>query len=249
MIGCSGVLAFAIAALGTTMFLLDEPRPVGDSSAAAAALADRMDAALHRDAWERTGAVRWTFSISGTQHLWDRARSYARVRWGDTEVQVDLDDPRRGVAFEGATRLEGDAGREVIRSGWERWVNDAFWLSAPFKTRDPGTSLSIVEAEGSDALLVSYASGGATPGDAYLWLLDDDGTPRAWRMWVSVLPVGGAEATWEDWVTLSTGARLARRHAAGPVTIEMRELMGAETLAEIEPGPDPFALLDALPRE
>jgi len=32
---------------------------------------------------------------------------------------------------------------------------------------------------------------------------------------------------------------------AGPVIMEMRDLMAAETLTQLVPGPDPFALLES----
>ena len=244
-IGCGGA-GVVLAVLGTVAFIaLDEPRPRAEPTAEAEARVDRVQGALHADAWERTGAVSFTFSVTGTRHLWDRTRHFARTQWDDLEAQVDLDEPTRGVAFRGGTRLEGEEAREVVRTGWERFINDSFWLAAPYKMRDGGTSRALVTLEGEEWILVSYASGGVTPGDAYAWRIGEDGTPTAWRMWVQVLPVGGAEATWEDWVTLPTGARLARRRVAGPVTMEMRDLMAAETLTQLVPGPDPFALLES----
>lgn len=243
VIGCGGTILVAVGAAAFALFAVDEPRPPGEPSAEAEAVVDRVERALNREAWERTGAVAFTFSITGTRHLWDRSRHLARVRWDDLEAQVALDDPSRGVAFRGGTRLGGSEARSVVRTGWERFINDSFWLCAPFKMRDPGTSRALTTIDGEPWLLVSYASGGVTPGDAYAWRIGEDGTPIAWRMWVQVLPVGGAEARWEDWTTLPTGARLARRRVAGPATIEMRDLEAAETLAQLEPGPDPFALL------
>jgi hypothetical protein len=97
--------------------------------------------------------------------------------------------------------------------------------------------------DGTRGLLVSYASGGVTPGDAYLWIVGDDGLPRAWKMWVTVIPIGGVQASWERWITLSTGARVATRHAMGPITLELTDVEGASTLGELEPGDDPFAAL------
>ena len=33
--------------------------------------------------------------------------------------------------------------------------------------------------------------GGVTPGDTYLWILDDSGRPVAWRVWVKILHIPG----------------------------------------------------------
>ena len=90
---------------------------------------------------------------------------------------------------------------------------------------------------------MEYTSGGLTPGDAYLWQLGEDGLPSAWRMWTSNLPRGGMRASWESWVELATGARVATRHELALGRVDITDLDGAATLGELEPGPDPFAAL------
>jgi len=126
------------------------------------------------------------------------------------------------------------------------WINDSFWLNPVAKLFDPGTQRRLVALPGDEeGLLITYRSGGATPGDSYLWLVGADDLPHAWRMWVSILPLGGIKASWEDWLTLGTGARVATRHRLWGFTLELQEVAGACTLAELEPGPDPFAALAA----
>ena len=219
-----------------------ERRPAGTSGPEADALARRMLAAVDEPAWQRTGAVRWTFR-GDRHHLWDRQRGLARVRWGDVEVLVDLAS-RAGIARERGVRVRGEREVKLVAKAFARWTNDSFWLNPVVKLFDSGTERRLVPLDdGSDALLVQYTSGGLTPGDAYLWLLGADDLPTAWKMWTSNLPKGGVKASWEGWVELATGARIATFHklALGKVTIE--ELAGADTLAELEPGPDPFAAL------
>ena len=238
--GCGGLLALLTLGLTIAFFAFNEPRPEGAQGSDAEALADRVDAALNREGWERTGAVQWTFGPSGTRHLWDRERNWARVSWDENEVLVDLNEPTRGVAFQAGQRVEDAA---LIRTAWERWANDSFWLIAPFKLRDGGTTRSIVNVDGEDQLLIRYMSGGVTPGDSYQWNLAPDGTPTAWRMWVSVSPIGGVEVLWDNWITLPTGARIATRRVKGPIVMEMGDVAGAAHLAELVPGADPFAAL------
>lgn len=236
----AGLLAVALA---IAFVVLDEPRPVGQEGVDAEALAVRMERAIDLPAWERTGAVRWTFG-GRNEHLWDRERGFARVRWDETEALLRVGGPR-GRAYRGGRELHGEAAREVLEDAHARWINDSFWLNPVAKMRDPGVSRALVALpRGEDALLVSYASGGLTPGDAYLWIPGDDGLPRAWRMWVSVIPVGGVEASWERWITLSTGAKIATRHV-GPlgIALELTEVEGAASVAELMGGPDPFAPL------
>jgi len=117
-------------------------------------------------------------------------------------------------------------------------------LNAPAKVFDPGTSRSIVELkDGTQGLLLSYSSGGVTPGVAYLWLLDEQGLPQKWKMWVSIIQIGGVEATWDDWTTLSTGAKVATNHKLGPLNLTITELKAAQSWQELGLEQDPFAAL------
>jgi hypothetical protein len=206
------------------------------------ALARRMLAAVNADAWARTDAVRWTF-FNGDRHLWDRARGFERFEHGDQRVLLNL-VTRRGLAWRGAQALSGHELDAALDTTWRRWINDSFWLNPTAKAFDDGVIRAVARGpDGQDALLLRYHSGGVTPGDRYLWIFDANGRPRAWRMWVSVLPIGGLEATWEGWTRLSTGALVATIHQIGPKRMEIREVAGAETLGALVAGPDPFAAL------
>lgn len=239
----------AIAAILTILVLLvvvaliayRHPLPAtrgGDADA----LARRMLAAVDADAWARTGAVRWTF-FNGDRHLWDRTRNLDRFEHGDTVTWIDL-ATRRGVARKGGATLSGEALDRALSSAWARWCNDSFWLNPVPKAFDDGVTRAVaVSDEGGDALLLSYRSGGVTPGDRYLWLLDASGRPRAWRMWVSVLPVPGLEASWAGWQRLSTGAWVSTEHRLAVLTLRLRDVAGATTLSELAPGADPFEAL------
>lgn len=230
----------AAAAVAYISLRHDEPTvTAGDADA----LARRMLAAVNDPAWQRTGAVRWTF-FDGTRHLWDRARNLDRVDLGDTRVWIDL-STRRGVAMRRGQRLTGAALDDALARAWARWCNDAWWLNPVSKVFDQGVTRSLARDDrGRDALWLRYASGGVTPGDRYLWIVGENGLPRAWRMWVQVLPVPGLEASWEGWITLATGARVATVHRLGPLTRTLRDVAGAATLDALEAG-DAFAPLTA----
>jgi hypothetical protein len=92
------------------------------------------------------------------------------------------------------------------------------------KVFDPGTRRGIVILEdGSEGLLVSYTSGGVTPGDHYLWILEASGLPKAWRMWVNIIPIGGLEFGWTDW-TAPEGPRIARNHPSALFGVPIKDL-------------------------
>lgn len=219
-------------------------RPVGESGADADALARAMMKAVDADAWQRTGAVQWGFG-GRNDHLWDRRRMFSRVRWSDYEVLVDL-TRRRGRAFENGQEVTGEDAAELVDDAHAKWVNDSFWLNPVVKAFDGGTQRQRVTLEDDDprrAVMVAYASGGRTPGDAYLWIFGQDDKPEAWQMWTSNIPVGGVEASWERWEQLATGAWIATLHKTAIFDLELTDVGGAATLGDLVKGADPFAPL------
>ena len=133
---------------------------------------------------------------------------------------------------------------ELIEAARGYWINDSFWLNPLAKLFDKGTRRElVVQPDGSDGLLVSYTEGGNTPGDAYLWLVGPTGLPRAWKMWVSIIPVGGLEASWEEWIELETGAKVSLRHRWSRFTLELKDIEGATSLEELTAENDPLAAI------
>jgi hypothetical protein len=239
---CALLLALALAG-GALVAWEAEGVPATEEGPAAAALAERVEAAVDLAAWQRTGAVAWTFA-GIHEHLWDRRRKLARVVGGSRRVLLRLGD-QSGRAWRDGEELEGEARDRALRWAWEQWCNDSFWLNPLAKLRDEGVTLSRCElGEGREGLLVRYASGGVSPGDAYLWTVNPEGLPESWKMWVGLIPVPGVDATWEGWTTLATGARVATQHRLIlGVPLNLSQVEGATTLSDLEPGPDPFALL------
>ncbi len=159
-------------------FVYDEARPVGTTGPAAETLADKMLAAVNKSAWDTTAFV--AFDFDGRQrHRWRRDVDSVEVRWKDYRVDLYTEDVS-GRASEHGSQMHGTNAAEVLAKAWAHFCNDAFWVAAPFKVRDPGTERSVVTMDdGREALLVTYASGGVTPGDAYLWHLDETGLPES----------------------------------------------------------------------
>jgi hypothetical protein len=58
-------------------------------------------------------------------------------------------------------------------------------------------------------------------------------------MWVSIIPIGGLEASWEGWIQLSTGAWVSTVHEVGPMTLTLTDVKGAASVMELL-GEDPF---------
>jgi hypothetical protein len=237
-----GLLLLVGAGVAVLYLNLRHPLPAGSSGPAADALAHAIERAVDTDAFARTGAVRWTWRRNRA-HLWDRTRNLSRQRWGEHEVLLDV-HRRNGRAFTGGQEVLGDDTQKLLDNAYKRFINDSFWLNPLPKLFDPGVTRSVVPHEGRDALLIRYATGGVTPGDSYLWILDENQRPRAWRMWVSILFIPGVEMTWDGWTRVPTGAWISTSHRlAGREVLSISDVTAASTLAELEPGADPFARL------
>ena len=230
------VLAISLAVLWAGLHhapTVTTPGPDAD------ALARDMMRAVDGDAWSRTGAVRWL--VQGRAHLWDRQRGLARVEWRGNRVLLDVNS-QKGRAWRKETELaDGPDKERLLHKAYALWINDSFWLNPIVKAFDDGTSRARGTLDGKRALLVSYASGGITPGDKYLWILDDNARPVAWRLWVQILKIGGLEFTWEGWTRLPTGAWVATSHKIlGLDVVHLTDLAAGATLHDIEAN-DPFA--------
>jgi len=187
-----------------------ESRPEIQEDQDASVLVNKMKYAINQKAWDTLPYISWSFR-DAHHYVWDREANKAIVQWDDYTVHLDPDQVS-GKALENGSLVEGDQDK-LVKKAWSYWCNDMYWLAAPFKINDPGTSLAVAkDAEGKEGLLVTYNSGGVTPGDAYLWYLTQDGLPTGYKMWVSIIPVGGIYTSWEDWKSLPGGAKIAQAH-------------------------------------
>jgi len=225
--------------------IANEKMPEGTPSPEADATANKMLQAINYAAWDSTTYVQWTFRGSGEHdYLWDKDRHLVRVIWGAHKVLLNTKTVS-GKAFKGEQELEGGSADELVQTAWNYFCNDSFWLNAPAKVFDPGTSRSLVKLEdGRDGLMIRYESGGVTPGDAYVWILDESGLPVAWKMWVKIIPIGGVEASWEDWMTLSTGSKISVGHNMAGIKMKLTNVKGAMNWTAMGEERDPFENLN-----
>lgn len=238
-----GVIVVVLLLLFAGAYLMyNEPLPEGTAGPEADRLANKMMAAVGAENMAKSNILTWTFN--GSHHyVWDRKRNLVEVKWGDNQVLLNLDEWQKGKAYDDGKEVTGDALDKKRGKAWEIFCNDSFWFIAPTKVFDEGVMRSVVKDKaGNDALLVTYTSGGVTPGDSYLWLLDDSGLPKAFRLWVSIIPIGGLKATWDNWKTLGTGLKVATNHKLGPMPLPITGT-AAGTMAEVNISQDPFAAI------
>lgn len=228
------ISAIILLVIASGYFILNEKLPTGENPAKADELANKMLKSLNKSAWDSTNVVVWTFK-GGHQFVWDKKKQLVQVKWDKNDVLLNLKEWNKGKAFSDGKEVT-DEQLDVLRGkAWSFFCNDSFWLIAPYKVFDEDVSRKIVKnKDGSEALLVSYASGGVTPGDSYLWFLDKNATPTAYKMWVKIIPIGGVSATWEDWKTTETGAIIAQSHKLGPLNIKIIELHTGNDLTAVK---------------
>lgn len=231
-----------ILMIGIVLLVMNESKPIGQSGPAAEKLANKMLDAVNKAAWDTTGVIQWTFA-DRHDFLWDKERHFTKVTWEDYEVLLDINNIT-GKVYQKNQEITGEAAQKLLKTAWDYFNNDSFWLCAPMKVFDPYTRRTLVDLEdGSKGLLVHYDSGGTTPGDSYLWILDERGKPKAWKMWVSIIPVGGLEFSWEDWKILPTGANIPTLHKSAIFDLVLSDVRGARDLVSFGLKEDPFQVL------
>lgn len=235
-----GGLLSLVLTVGAGVYLLNRhPLPASTSGAAAEALADRIETTIGCAAWKELPAV--AFRLGGREHLWDKARGLAQVRFGGRDVRLVLND-KRGRAFVDGREIVDAAERQaLVERAYAWWANDSFWMNPLCKLHDDGTERALATIDGRPALSIHYRSGGVTPGDRYLWIVDENGRPIAWRLYVRVLPIPGVELSWEGWTTVG-GVQLSTVHRDrfGLPVVQIRDLRAGNTV-ELAGGQDPFA--------
>ncbi|MFD2540843.1 hypothetical protein ACFSSB_00815 [Lacinutrix gracilariae] len=209
---------------GFLYFKYNEELPTGTPGEQADALAYKMLDALDHEKYKATDYIEFTFK-KRHHYKWNKKENTCEVYWKNYKVHLDLNNTSKSETFEGDQKVQGTPAKELIKKATDYFNNDSFWLVAPYKVLDPGTERRLVKTEeNKDALLITYTSGGSTPGDSYLWLLNDSGKPTSFKLWTSILPIDGLEASWNDWTTTETGAMLPTFHKLLVLGLEIEDL-------------------------
>ncbi|MEM8846064.1 MAG: hypothetical protein AAGD17_03075 [Bacteroidota bacterium] len=218
---------FGILALVLFAWSAHEKLPEGQKGPKADELAHKMLRALNHEAYKNTRFLQWSYRGGAYQYVWDKKKGEVIVTWDDIEVDLNLTNPENSEITQNNKSIALDKAQDLIDKALKNFNNDSFWLVAPYKVFDKGTERSIVNLEnGSKGLLVTYNSGGTTPGDSYLWVLNENGFPISYKMWVSIIPIGGLEASWDEWMVTKSGAYLPKSHELGPVNLSMGNVKG-----------------------
>ena len=223
------LILISLATFIVLFLVYDQPLPDGYKGAEAKELAEKMMKKINKEAWDSTNIVQWSFF--GSHHfVWDRKRHLVQVKWSNYRVLLDP-NTKNGKVFYNGSEQKDNVG--ALNTAYAHFTNDAFWFNAFTQIYNGDPELRVVNRpNGKKALLVTFLKGGVTPGDSYLWILDDDGMPVSWQMWVGILPIGGLEVSWENWDTLKSGAKYAKSHKIGPFNVEITDIKSFQTWEE-----------------
>lgn len=215
--------AMALFALvtGLIAYAMSSPEPGRLSPAGVDAEADALANALvvavgdHR--WKQLDKVQ--FSFFGRGYTWTVRDKLVRHGDSDSGIVIDLQQQTCPARLQTHPVSENDCARAI-----RRWNNDSFWLHPFGKVLDPGVQRYMCQVEGEERpwLCIRFTQGGHTPGDLYAIRIGVDGRPNAWRMWVSILPMGGLFTAWEDWRQLPGGAWFAEDRRILGVTLPLK---------------------------
>lgn len=221
------IVLLMVIAFGVIYAIYNEPLPEGRSGPEADALAQKMLNSLNYEKYRNTRIIEWSFRNGSHLYKWNRENRKVEVQWDQYRVNLDLIAPDSSIGFKNGERLNTNENTDVVEEAIEMFNNDSFWLVAPYKVFDEGTQRQIVTLEdGSEGLLVTFGSGGTTPGDSYLWILQPSGFPKSFKIWAKIMPIGGVEATWDEWLVTDSGAFLPKTHEMGPFELSMGNVKG-----------------------
>jgi len=189
-----------------------------DRDAKADAIGKELIASLGgQSAWEKARQLRFDFvvdrdgkTVARFSHAWDRYTGDYRVSGTDKSgapfVVLFNVNTKQGKAYLNDQPAAGEDEDRLLKSAYGRFINDSYWLLAPWKIFDPGVNLTYdgekpCPGGGTcDILKLSFENVGMTPKDVYwLWITRDG---RHMVQWQYVLNGAQEEPTtvvWKDW--------------------------------------------------
>jgi len=195
----------------------EESEGAAASDPKALAIADKvMEALGGKDAWDQTRFLRFDFAVEkdgkpqvSRSHTWDkwtgRYRLEGKTKEGDAYLVLTNVNSKEGSAYLKGERLKGEDEAKYLKQAYGIWVNDAYWLTMPYKLRDPGVILTYAGNEKGgqeawDKIALSFDNVGLTPKDKY-WAYVNEKTHLVDK-WEYILKGGSGPATaflWKGW--------------------------------------------------
>jgi len=192
-----------------------------DRDAKADAVGHELIAAMGgMPAWEKARQFRFDFvvvkegkPVARFSHLWDRYTGDYRLSGTDKSgapytVLFNV-NTKAGKAFVNGRPAEADKQAQLLENAYGRFINDTYWLLAPWKIFDPGVRLAYdgekpCPGGGTcDVLKLSFDEVGLTPKDVYwMWVSRDGHRMVQWQYVLGGAADPPTTAAWKDWKTM-----------------------------------------------
>jgi hypothetical protein len=188
---------------------------VPSSDVKAVALAERMmDAMGGAKAWNETRYLRFDFvvetdgkEISRHSHVWDkfsgRYRVQGKTRDGKAyDILYDDIHKKSGKPYVDGRLAESKESEDKLQYGYNRFINDTYWLLMPWKLKDPGVTLRYeglqkdsLSGKSYEVVHLAFEQVGLTPKDQYWAFIN----PETFLMEKWKFRLQGGEEGFYDW--------------------------------------------------
>jgi len=187
-------------------------------------------------AWDKARQLKFDFvveregkAVARFSHAWDRYTGDYRVSGNDKAgapfVVLFNVNTKQGKALVNGVAVEGEEKEKLLKMGYGRFINDTYWLLAPWKIFDPGVTLAYdgekpCPGGGTcDVLKLSFDNVGLTPKDNYwLWITRDGRRMVQWQYVLNGAQEEPTTAVWKNWqkmggMSLSTEKEIVGKNA------------------------------------
>ena len=189
-------------------------------------------------AWDKSRELRFDFVVENEgkvagrrSHAWDRYTGDYRLTGTDPSgapyaVYFNV-NTKQGKVYVNGKSAEGEEADKLLKGAYARYINDTYWLLAPWKVFDPGVNLTY-EGEkpcpkgGScDILKLSFGENvGMTPKDVYwLWVTRDGRKMIQWQYVLKGADEPPTTVEWIDWKTINGMALSMAKPMTGKPTV------------------------------
>ena len=185
--------------------------------------------------------------VSRRAHAWDRYTGDYRLTGTDQSgapysVFFNV-NAKQGKAFVNGKPVEGEEADKLLKAAYARYINDAYWLLAPWKVFDPGVTLKYegekpCPAGGTcDVLKLSFAENvGMTPKDVYwLWVSRDGHHMVQWQYILKGADEPPTTVQWNDWKTVGgIGLAMDKPMTGKPTVIKFENVSVSPSRADAD---------------
>jgi len=202
--------------------------------------------------WDKLPCFRFDFvavrdgkEVARFSHWWDKWHGRCRVEGKDEHGKLvtaifGLADKKGTVFIDGIGESDPVKVAAAIENGYERWVNDTYWVMMPFKLHDPGVRIRYSRPERTlqakyDVLEVTFVAGTGLTSDDHYWLYVNRNTHLIdkWEFVLTGQKPPPSGSTWEGWTNIGPiKLSLERRFAGKPVMLRFENVSVPEKFDE-----------------